>query len=116
MVEKAQKLLTHKDKEVRELAQEYINIQKKPEYPGFVALQGQYNNWLKQYTEKQINLFEVAEKPVFEVAHKFFTEIELYISVLNKLKSKLTEEEKQEAQEAVGAFERSLQRNGILDA
>lgn len=113
--EKAQKLLTHKEQNVRELAEQFLKIYSKPEYDSFVSLMVQYNNWLAQFKEKQIDLFSVEQKPIFEVAHKFFSEMKPYIDMISYLQSKLTKEEVETAKVAANAYERNLQKRGVID-
>jgi Zn-dependent M16 (insulinase) family peptidase len=115
MKEIAESLLKHKDENVRKLSEAYLKILQKPEYESYISLLTQYTNWTKQYQDNKINLFKADDKPIFEIAHKFFTEMKPYIDLLSLLQTKLTTEEVEKAKTAASSYERALQRHGVLD-
>lgn len=110
------KLAKNKDPDVRELLDQIARLFESPYYAPFVSLLTQKSSWNKQYQSKAMNLFDSEDKPVFEVAHKFFLEMKPYLELEEYLRQKLTPEQQEKAKVAANAFERNLQRRGVLDA
>jgi len=82
--------------EIETLREENKRLQKKiaemvelPMYQSYVSISVQLKNWNKQLQESQIDLFNPENKPVFEMAYKYFVEMKPLLELQEFLKSKL---------------------------
>ena len=71
---------------------------KSPFYNSYVALKITTERWNKQLTEKEIDLFSIEDKPLFDMAHKYLTEQKPYLEQMDFLLGKMTPQEKDEAE------------------
>jgi hypothetical protein len=110
------RLSKSKDPDVKALVDQVGKMLESPYYDPFISLLVQKTDWNRQYREKGMNLFDSDDKPVFEVAHKFFLEMKPYLELEEYLRQKLTPEQQEKAKVAANAFERNLQRRGVLNA
>lgn len=110
-----ERLSKSKDADVKELVEQCKVFTQSPYYNPLVSWLVQKADWEKQTRENKINIFKEENKPVFESLRKYFAEMKAMIDLEEFLRTKLTPEKQEEAKEAANAFERSLQRNGMLD-
>jgi exonuclease V gamma subunit len=108
------KFLNHKDKEVRELALKLQKMFDKVDYEAFVSLSVQLSSFFKQYQQYKIDLFNAEDKPVFEMAYKFFNELKPLIELQDYLRAKLTPQEQEKAKVATSLLEQALQESGAI--
>jgi hypothetical protein len=109
-----EKVLNHKDKEVRDLAVKLEKMFSKVDYDAFVSLSVQLSSFFKQYQQNKIDLFEANDKPVFEMAYKFFSELKPLIELQDYLRAKLTPQEQEKAKVATSVLEQALQESGAI--
>lgn len=71
---------------------------KSPYFDSFDACRSTVKKWNKQIRENEVNLFDPEDKQKFDMIHKYLTEQKPYLEQLDFLLSKMTPEEKGEAE------------------
>jgi len=105
--------------------QEYIGYLEKnlsqftdsPYLNSYLACWHTIENWNSQLQGKSIDIFNTEEKPKFEMAHKYLTEMKPYIEQLEYLRKLMTPEQQKELSEKikmenVGLAEKLALKNG----
>lgn len=108
------KFLNHKDKDVRELAAKLEKMFAKVDYEAYVSLSVQLSSFFTQYKTNKIDLFNGEDKPIFEMAYKFFNELKPLIELQDYLRAKLTPQEQEKAKIATSLLEQALQESGAI--
>lgn len=101
-------------KENEELKARIEKIIELPIYQSYLSISVQLENWNKQLQTQKINLFESENKPIFEMAYKYFVEMKPLLELQEYLRSKLTEDEAPKAKQAISALEKALQERGAF--
>jgi len=71
---------------------------KSPYFDDYIALKTTRIRWNKQIMANEVNLFDEEDKAKFDMLHKYLTEQKPYIEQEAYLLSKMTPEQKDEAQ------------------
>jgi len=116
------KLLAHKDDDVKALAQEYQTIVASPTYDTYITVLGQTRDWNSQLKigldgKGKIDLFADKDEKAFERAFKYFHEILSLNDTLDKLRAKLSPEDKKRAdketaEQSGSTYEIALKKTG----
>lgn len=65
----------------------------------YLSVTKKITEWNEQLNGKKIDILDSDNKTVFEMVHKYFTELKYYIELANDIKNKLTPEQKRELEE-----------------
>lgn len=131
-IKTANKLLTHKDEDVRELAKEYLAVMSSPHLETYLIVKNQMSDWNQQLIIKKnetvpspdgksktvkgrIDIFADSDNKDFDRAVKYFSEIVKFHEILDTLRKRMTPEEIKKSEEQViaeddgtGAYEKAL--------
>ena len=78
---------------------EYLEgLIKSPFFNSYIACKTTTDRWNNQLIANEIDLFNPEDKAKFDMAHKYLTEQKPYLEQLEYLLSKMTPEEKDEAE------------------
>lgn len=83
------KELAQENEHLKELLKIY---EESPFESSYIACKSTIENFNKQLSEKEINIFDIEDKPKFEMAHKYLTEIDGYLASLDKIRSRMNPE------------------------
>lgn len=106
------KLSNHKDPDVKNLVIQVNSMMENHHYESYISLSIQLKNWINQYKKNKIDLFNSEQKPIFEMAYKFYSELKPLLELQDYLKAKLSPEAILEAKKATSALEQVLQESG----
>lgn len=108
-----EKLSKHKDAEVRELVESYIFYTESPFEDSYTATYKTIQSFNSKLQESKIDILSIEDKPKFEMAHKYLTELDGYLSTLEKIRSRMSPEHAKKVdekmkEEKLGAKDKSL--------
>jgi hypothetical protein len=80
-------------KEIEELKSELKIYKDSPHENSYLACFKTIENFNDQLSAKKIDIFNVDETPIFEMAHKYLTELDGYLATLDKIRMRMNPEE-----------------------
>ena len=93
MQEKAlQKKLEELENENAELLSKLKVYTDSPLETAYTAAVNTVNKYCEQCSKENVNLFDIEDKPKFEMVHKFMVELGLYLNTIDKIRSKMNPE------------------------
>ena len=106
---------TIKDKKITEYVNFLEEKLKSPYCKSYLAIKETIDRWNAQLKDTEINILDPEQKAVFEMAHKYMTELKPYIETLKYLEGLMTPQEKEKVSkrdEQTGAVETFLSDAG----
>jgi hypothetical protein len=80
------KELSHENETLKTLLKVYEDS---PFESSYMACLTTIENFNRQLTSESINIMDIEDKPKFEMAHKYLTELDGYLSTLDKIRGKM---------------------------
>lgn len=87
-----EKLSKHKEPEVRELVESYIFYAESPFEDSYTATYKTIQSFNVKLKESKIDILNIEDKPKFEMAHKYLTELDGYLNTLEKIRARMSPE------------------------
>lgn len=88
-------------KENEQLKQLLEIYEKSPFESSYLACRRTIENFNRQLQSEEINILNIDDKPKFEMAHKYLTELDGYLATLDKIRMRMNPEEAKAAEQRV---------------
>lgn len=79
-------------KQVEELQERLRWYEESPLESSYTACKNTIEKFNAQLSEKEVDIFDIETKPIFEMAHKYLTEMDGYLATLEKIRSRMNPE------------------------
>lgn len=86
---------------IKEQDEELRKFKESPLASSYLSCLKTIERWNKQLYDKEIDIFNIEDKPKFDMAHKYLTEQKPYIEQLEYLRKLMTPEQQKELAEKV---------------